>query len=78
MSETKVKPVVDIKEASLGPFWGSGPEVLYGLVVNHPRSELNEKPLFHSSRVVRVDGDTVETLNTVYNVISWRNNDHAS
>lgn len=68
----KEKPVVQIKEAKVGPhWWGRSTQILYGLPVDHPREYLNNNERFHSSPVIKVDGDTVETENTIYKVLSW-------
>lgn len=63
------KPVVQVKEAhilDLNRF-----KILTGFTIDHPRIELNGRMGFRSSYIVKHEGDTVETRNTIYKVLSW-------
>jgi hypothetical protein len=66
-----VKPIVDIEDALLGPYWGTTSILLFGSPRNHPKVHLNGVDM-HSSTVLAVRGDRVETKNTIYNVLNWR------
>lgn len=67
------KPIVDIYDAAIHEWFGSGKDILCGTPINHPNQSLNGKDM-HSSAIVRVDGNTVETRNTIYNVLDWHVN----
>lgn len=70
LAALKLKRIVDIDDASIGVYWGDN-QVLYGVPRNHPREYLNGK-VIHSSAILRINGDEVETLNTVYKIKSWK------
>lgn len=70
----KSKPFVDIKDVLIERGSAPGRDVAWGIPVNHPRTELNGE-IIHTSAIVSVSnvGDicTIETRNTIYNVLSW-------
>lgn len=68
------KPEVDITDASIIKWHGSDKEVLVGIPINHPNQYLNGQEI-RSSAIVKIEGNTVETRNTLYNVLSWHQND---
>ena len=68
--ERKLKRVVDMENASMGKYWGSDHIVLHGIPTNHPGEWLNNKYI-RTSEVLSVNGNRVETLNTIYNVKNW-------
>lgn len=61
MSETK--PTVDIENAYI-----NADGQLFGHALNHPR--LGDC-FVRTSSIQGIDGDKVETRNTIYNVLSW-------
>jgi hypothetical protein len=69
----KEKPVVQIYNAKIVySMWYDGVQVLTGLPVDHPRDDLNFNEDFSSSKVIRIEGNTVETENSIYKVLGWR------
>lgn len=63
------KPEVEIENALIGSRWG-GERILQGYPKNHPRKDLNGQWMY-SSYIVKQDGDTIETRNTIYKVKRW-------
>jgi hypothetical protein len=69
-SVPKLKQVVKIKDARIAGYFGK--KVLFGCPEDHPRQYLNGKDV-HTSEILSMQGDRVETLNTVYMVQNWVN-----
>jgi hypothetical protein len=65
METVTVKPIVNIKEA----FIVNGR--MFGKPLNHPGLGVSNMRQVVTSPILKVDGDRVETENTVYNVLSW-------
>lgn len=64
------KPRIDLKDAWVDVSMGSGFEFLWGIPVNHPTETLNGT-LVHTSYIVAVRGNEVETKRSVYKVLNW-------
>lgn len=71
MNETEHKPLVLIQDAHIGKFGWAENDVLMGTPLNHPNERLNGK-LMHSSTILSVKDDVVETKNTKYLVSNWK------
>jgi hypothetical protein len=66
-----VKPVVAIRQAVIVNVASEpGKRIMFGYPVNHPKERLNNK-MIRTSNIISIDGDTVETKNTIYNVMDW-------
>ena len=65
MEPVTVKPIVNIKDA----FIVNGR--MFGKPLNHPGLGVSNMRQAVTSPIIQVDGDRVETENTVYNVLSW-------
>jgi hypothetical protein len=65
MEHVTVKPIVNIKDA----FIVNGR--MFGKPLNHPGLGVSNMRQVVTSPILQVDGDRVETENTVYNVLSW-------
>ena len=65
MEPVTVKPIVNIKDA----FIVNGR--MFGKPLNHPGLGVSNMRQVVTSPILQVDGDRVETENTVYNVLSW-------
>lgn len=65
-----IKPVVAIQLARKVRVPRTDTFILIGYPVNHPRGRLNDK-LVQTSTIIDIDGDKVETRNTIYDVMSW-------
>jgi hypothetical protein len=65
MEPVTVKPIVNIKDA----FIVNGR--MFGKPLNHPGFGVSNMRQVVTSPILQVDGDRVETENTVYNVLSW-------
>ena len=72
----QIKPTVQIKDCELLDH-PSGCQVLTGIVLDYPDEHqgfpgavINGRWV-RTSAVVNVEGDTVETLRTIYNVQNW-------
>lgn len=64
MEIVELKPIVSIQDAII---IGSR---MYGYPVNHPNMPVNGKQVV-TSPILKVDGDRVETENSIYNVLNW-------
>lgn len=65
------KQIIDIKEAWIDKSYTKPHyEFLWGRPENHPIESLNGIKI-HTSPIKRVDGNLVETMNSIYNVLSW-------
>lgn len=66
-----MKPIIDINEAYI-----IGPH-LYGVPVNYPEEHMYYKgavppgEYVRTSAIVKHEGNTVETMRTIYNVLTW-------
>lgn len=49
----------------------------YLMLINHPRTELNGK-FCRTSRVIRINGNTIETENTIYKPFKQENVENLS
>jgi hypothetical protein len=65
-----VKAKVDIKDAWIDTSMGAKNHFLWGKPVNHPTESINGS-LVHTSFIVKVEGNVVETKHNVYNVLNW-------
>jgi len=61
------KPVVQIENSSVFATLG-GHKALQGNVVDHPH--IDKGVFVRTSKILKEDGDTVETMNTIYKIIS--------
>jgi len=72
----QIKPTVQIKDCYLEPHI-SGCQILSGVVLDYPDEHqfysgcLTNGNRVWTSKVVSVDGNTVETLRTIYKVQNW-------
>lgn len=77
MTLKKEKPsaklTVDLKDAWIDVSMGKGCEFLWGIPVNHP-SELMNGKITHTSYIVSLNGNVVETKRSVYNILNWDEN----
>lgn len=64
------KPMVDLKSAWVDISMGPNCEFLWGIPTNHEIEALNGKTI-HTSYIVAIVGNVVETKRAVYNVLSW-------
>ena len=58
-----MKPVVQIKDARLFN------NRLVGAAIDHPNIPSGAEVF--TSKIVKIEGNTVETKNTIYNVLNW-------
>jgi hypothetical protein len=71
-----MKPRAKIISAYKG-WYGGDSEVLFGLCTEHEaRPELVGEDI-HTSRIMKIDGNIVETRNTIYEV-EWLDADHSN
>lgn len=74
------KPTVQIKDCYIFENY-LGINILSGITVDYPDEHkaypgcLSNGERVYTSAVVAVDGDTVETLRTIYKVQNWINNE---
>lgn len=64
------KPIIDINKAWIDDSMGSGCNFLWGIPTNHENETMNGKTI-HTSYIVAIQGNLVETKRAVYNVLSW-------
>lgn len=64
------KPSIDLEGAWVDDSMGDGYNFLWGIPTNHESKVLNGT-LVHTSYVVAVRGNVVETKRSVYNILSW-------
>ncbi|MEG0886724.1 MAG: hypothetical protein RSH52_36465, partial [Janthinobacterium sp.] len=64
------KPQLTLKEAWIDTSMGDNRNFLWGIAVNHPDETFNDKKT-HTSYIVAVRGNVVETKRAVYNILSW-------
>ncbi len=64
------KPVVDLKDAWIDSSMGKDCRFLWGRPTNHDIGALNGT-LVHTSFIVAIEGNVVETKRSVYNILNW-------
>lgn len=64
------KPIIDLKDAWVDTSLGEGFEFLWGRPTNHETPSFNGT-LVHTSYIVEMRGDVVETKRSVYNILNW-------
>lgn len=70
VGKSSVKTNVDIKDAWIDTTMGPGCNFLWGRPVNHPNESINGVHV-HTSFIVKVEGNVVETKHNIYNVLNW-------
>lgn len=63
-------PQLTLREAWVDDSMGNGRNFLWGIAVDHPDVMLEGKTV-HTSYIVAVRGNVVETKRAVYNILSW-------
>lgn len=67
---SSVKPKVQIKDAWVDVSLGKGYNFLWGIPIDHPNESLNGN-IVHTSYIVSIKDDIVETKRSIYKVLSW-------
>ena len=67
---TNDHPTLTLKDAWIDESMGPRHNFLWGTAVDHPDEKFNDKRV-HSSYIIKVEGNVVETKRAVYNILNW-------